>query len=88
MRKLFYGTKERPFKTINKVAQVLEAWKEFHGWDINGGMARITGKFDPDSLQLSLAFETASQPKQLPGPFRNLLKGYVNVNIDPRIFTE
>lgn len=66
----------------------LEAWKEFHGWDINGGMAKITGSFDPDKLQLSLTFETESQLKQLPGPFKNLLKGYVNVNIDPRIYQE
>jgi hypothetical protein len=72
-----------PFQLLD-----LEAWKEFHGWDIHGGMADITVAFDPDKLQLSLAFETASQPKQLPGPFRNLLNGYVNVNIDPRIFRE
>jgi hypothetical protein len=72
-----------PFQNLD-----LEAWKEFHGWDINGGMADITVAFDPDKLQLSLAFETASQPKQLPGPFRNLLKGYVGANIDPRILRE
>jgi hypothetical protein len=66
----------------------LEAWQEFHGWDINGGMAKITAAFDPDKLQLSLTFETENQPEQLPGPFRNLLKGYVNVSIDPRILRE
>ena len=66
----------------------LEAWQEFHGWDINGGMAKIAATFDPDKLQLSLTFETENQPEQLPGPFKNLLKGYVNVNIDPRVFRE
>ena len=66
----------------------LEAWKEFHEWDINGGMANITCVFDPNTLQLSLTFDPEGQPKKLPGPFKNLLKGYVNTNIDPRVFHE
>ena len=72
-----------PFQLLD-----LEAWQEFHTWDIKGGIAEITGAFDPDKLQLTLTFKPEKQPEQLPGPFRNLLKGYVDVKIDPRIFRE
>jgi len=41
-----------------------------------------------NSVRDNITFESESQPKKLPGPFMNLLKGYVNINIDPRIFKE
>lgn len=72
-----------PFQLLD-----LEAWKEFHGWDLNGGLAEITVSFDPDKFLLSLTFKPENGLRQIPGPFKELLKGYVNINIDPRISKE
>ena len=43
----------------------LVSWREQHGWDLNGAMADITAKLDPDTLELTLTVD-GEEVKPLP----------------------
>jgi len=84
----FYGKMRGGFLRINnpqpKQLLNLEAWQEFHGWDKEGGMALMSGEFDPDQLTLTFSFQPESKVKRKIGPFKNIMRGIHERNVDPR----
>lgn len=60
----------------------LEAWRRFHGWDLEGACVKGTVEFNVDTLELSVSLsETAGMTKFLG---LDLSKPFVSVCVDPR----
>ncbi|NJO69572.1 MAG: hypothetical protein HC830_10075 [Bacteroidetes bacterium] len=63
----------------------LEAWQKCFGWEKDGKRAEVSGKFNPDSLELSITGKENELVKLLhKGPFDSYGR-FINIPVDPRI---